>query len=179
MSKLRRTHYRWFVLATALVGLTACGGSDVSDLETYIANSKLKYKGNIEALPQIAPYEIYRYHAEGKRDPFKPTVSLVKSLAVNRVDNGINPDTGRAREELEKYSLDSLHMVGTMLNDGVTWGIVRAPNNSIVRVRKGNYMGQNYGKIVAITETKIELREIVPDGRGGWIEQPNTVKLSQ
>lgn len=179
MSMTYKQHFQLIAIIAMMSGLSACGGSDVSDLETYIANSKLKYQGNIEALPQIAPYEVYRYHADGKRDPFKPTVSLVKSLALNRVDNGVNPDTGRVREELEKYSLDTLHMVGTMLNDGVTWGIIRAPNNAIYRVRKGNYMGQNYGKIVAITETKIELREIVPDGRGGWIEQPNTVKLSQ
>jgi type IV pilus assembly protein PilP len=179
MNMMRIKYCRLITLFAVIGSLAGCGGSDVSDLETYIANSKLKYKGNIEALPQIAPYEVYRYHADGKRDPFKPTVSLVKSLAINRIDNGINPDTGRVREELEKYSLDTLHMVGTMLNDGVTWGIIRAPNNAIYRVRKGNYMGQNYGKIVAITETKIELREIVPDGRGGWNEQPNTVKLSQ
>jgi len=38
-------------------------------------------------------------------------------------------------------------------------------------------MGQNFGRVVAITETEITLTEIVPDGQGGWREQPASVKL--
>ncbi|MEC7728529.1 MAG: pilus assembly protein PilP, partial [Pseudomonadota bacterium] len=49
----------------------------------------------------------------------------------------------------------------------------------IHRVRTGNYMGQNYGRIVGVSETRIELIEIVPNGRGGWVERPRSLTLEE
>lgn len=157
--------------------LAACGGQDVSDLETFIQTTKAKYTGNVESLPEIKPYESYRYHA-ASRDPFKPSVSLVKSISMAS-RNGIRPDAKRAKEDLEEYPLETLKMVGAMNNDGLTWGIIKAPDNAIYRVRRGNFIGQNHGKIIKIMENKIELTEIVADGMGGWIERPASVTLSE
>ena len=38
-------------------------------------------------------------------------------------------------------------------------------------------MGQNYGEITEISEYKINLLEIVPDGLGGWLKRPRTIPL--
>ena len=158
--------------------LSACSKGDVSDLQQYVNETKTKHKGNIEPLPVVESYERYQYHSADKRDPFKPSVSLVKSISLS-ASNGITPDAKRTREDLEQFPLESLHMVGIMHNGGLTWGLIKAPDNTIYRVRKGNYMGKNHGKILNIAENKIQLKEIVSDGIGGWIEKPNSITISE
>ena len=36
-------------------------------------------------------------------------------------------------------------------------------------------MGRNHGRVISISETQIDLIEIVPSGAGGWIERPQTI----
>jgi len=38
-------------------------------------------------------------------------------------------------------------------------------------------MGQNYGRITSVSDQKIELTEIVPDGLGNYIERSSAVAL--
>jgi len=161
------------------LSLMSCAEQNLSDLEEYIAETKAKYIGKVEALPAITPYESYQYGVLEKRNPFKPSVSLVKSIELKRTTNGIQPSVARNKEELEKYALETLYMVGIMNNDGQQWALIKAPDNSIFRVREGNYMGENHGKIIKISESKIDLKEIVSDGLGGWIERANVVGLSE
>ncbi|MDH5544866.1 MAG: pilus assembly protein PilP [Gammaproteobacteria bacterium] len=165
------------VLALVLT-LSSCADEDLSDLQGYVESTKSKYQGTIEPLPAFMPYESYKYHGAQLRDPFKPSVSLVKTISITS-RNGVSPDAKRAREELEKYALESLTMVGVMHNQGLIWGIIKAPDNTIYRVRKGNYMGHNHGRITRIRDTEIKLQEIVSDGSGGWVERPNTLTLSE
>jgi type IV pilus assembly protein PilP len=40
-------------------------------------------------------------------------------------------------------------------------------------------MGQNEGRITAITPTKITLTEVVPDGLGGYLERPAALALNE
>jgi type IV pilus assembly protein PilP len=69
-------------------------------------------------------------------------------------------------------------MVGTLArDDGVLWALIKDGDNSVVRVKEGNYMGQNHGRILSISEYRINLIEIVPNGLGGWIERPRTLAL--
>jgi len=159
--------------------LSGCAKNDVSDLKTFVNEVKIKYKGQVEALPAIAPYESHHYSLSKTRDPFRPSVSLVKEATLKRSSSGLKPNEIRNKEGLEKYALQSLTMVGIMNNDGQNWAIVKAPDNTIYRVRKGNYMGENNGKITRISESGIDLREIVPDGRGGWVKRKNKLSLTQ
>lgn len=177
-SKLARNG-RLIVLFGCLISLTACSTDQMQDLREFVQETKTKYKGQVEPLPAVVPYESYRYSVAKQRDPFRPSMSLVKSVNMARNANGITPDTRRNREELERYELDSLSMVGIMVNEGEKWAIVRAPDGAIYRVRKGNYMGRNHGKIIKINETKVEIKEIIADGLGGWIERPNKISLAQ
>ncbi|MEQ8955860.1 MAG: pilus assembly protein PilP, partial [Gammaproteobacteria bacterium] len=45
------------------------------------------------------------------------------------------------------------------------------------RVSIGNYLGRNFGRITNISETQMNLTEIVPSGTGGWVERPQTLTL--
>lgn len=167
------------LFASTIVLATGCAENNMNDLIQYTQETKQKYMGQVEALPAITPYESYRYQVSEKRDPFKPSISLVKTIALKRASNGIKPNAIRNKEDLEKYPLESLVMVGIMNNNGQNWAIVKAPDSSIFRVKKGNYMGENNGKILKITESKIDLKEIVSDGLGGWIERPNKLAISE
>lgn len=159
--------------------MLSCAKDDVSDLDAYVGELKGKFKGQVEALPVILPYDSYHYSVARQRDPFRPSVSLVKEATIKRNSNGIKPNEVRNKEGLEKYALQSLIMVGIMNNNGQNWAIVKAPDGTIFRVRKGNYMGENHGKIKSITESGIDLTEIVADARGGWIERSNKLNLTE
>ena len=94
-------------------------------------------------------------------------------------ESGIAPDFNRRKEELESYSLDSIRMVGILEQLGVTWGLVKTKEGTIHRVKTGNYMGQNHGRIVQISEDRIDLTEIVQDGTGGYSERQASLALAE
>ena len=69
-------------------------------------------------------------------------------------------------------------MVGTLSQKNGMWAIIKAPDGLVYRVTRNNYMGQNYGRITKISEDKVELTEIVPDGLGGWQERSASLVLA-
>jgi len=161
-------------------GLTACSGNNREDLRSYVEEVKARQHSKIEPLPEFAPYETHLYSASNARDPFTaPAYSAPRSQVARGSGTGIAPDFKRSREPLESDPLDSLRMVGTLERNGNSWALVRMSDSTIHRVKPGNYMGQNYGKIIQITESEVELTEIVPDGLGGWMERQAALALSE
>ena len=156
------------------VGLAACGGG-TDDLDAYVNEVKKRKGGVIEPLPEITPYEIFNYVADkqGIRSPFRPDTP--QSAAGN---SGPRPDDERSREYLESFPLDALSMVGTLHIDNTLYGLIRTSDGLIHRVVPGNYMGQNDGRITQISESEIDLVEIISDGIGGYIERDAAVGLT-
>ena len=169
----------------AIAGLTlalgGCAEQSMSDLKSYVKDVMARPGKPPEPLPPIEPYEIYAYSSSEDTDPFQPfyVAPPEPPPGSQQADGGIKPDTNRNREELEAHPLDSLRMMGTLEREGEVWGIVRAPDAVIHRVKVGNYLGQNHGKIVDISEEFIALSEIVPDGQGGWVERDASLALFQ
>lgn len=87
-------------------------------------------------------------------------------------------EKNRRKEELESYPLDSMSMVGSMRKDGQDTALLRV-NQLIYQVKTGNYLGQNYGRILQIGEHSIKLREIVQDATGDWVERMTTLDLQE
>ena len=162
------------LLACASIGLTACGAG-MDDLDAYINEVKARPGGRIEPLPEITPYEVFTYVAdvEGLRSPFMPDTPQAAGPA-----GGTRPDPDRPREFLEGHPLDSLRMVGTLNLGETAYGLIQTPDGLIHRVLPGNYMGQNDGRIVEISESEIQLVEIISDGIGGYIERDAAISLS-
>jgi type IV pilus assembly protein PilP len=161
-------------------GLTACGDSNTEDLRSYVEEVKSRQHARIEPLPEFAPYETHLYQAAGDRDPFTaPVYSAPRSKAAQAAGDGISPNFNRAREPLEAEPLDSLRMVGTLERNGSSWALVRMNDSTIHRVKPGNYIGQNHGKIISISESEMGVTEIVPDGLGGWMERQAALALSE
>jgi type IV pilus assembly protein PilP len=166
------------LLVISSVFLTACSGtSDSTDLKRFVEDTLNKPRGRIEPIPVFKPYEFFSYSAAGLRSPFE--LPVVVDAEVNmQPASDIRPDLERPREHLEQYALGSLSMVGTLArDDGVLWALIKDGDSSVVRVKEGNYMGQNHGRILSISEYRINLIEIVPNGIGGWIERPRTLAL--
>lgn len=172
---------RFFSACSISLLLSACSsGGDMSDLQTYISQAKAKNNITLEPLPTIRNFTSHSYASERLRDPFEPPV-IEKPTAPQPlpVNNGIRPDDSRGKEELEQYPLDALQMVGTVEQDGRIWAIIKAPDNTVHRTRPNNYIGQNHGRILGITEDKIDLTEIVPDGTGGWRRRTAALVLGE
>jgi type IV pilus assembly protein PilP len=156
------------VLAGVLL-LSACS-DDMDELRQYAAQVKARKSKQIEPIPQIKQYEAFTYVAGDRRDPFTPTPPQSA-----RGNDGLRPDTNRNREALEEFPLDALKMVGLITFNKTTYAMIKAPDGVIHRVTVGNYIGQNFGKITKITDSEVALDEIVPDGFGGFKEQPATL----
>jgi len=163
---------RAVVLAGLAVGaLSACSG-DMDELQKQIEEVKKLPGGHVEALPEIKPYETFAYDASSIRSPFVPGAPAASTNA------GLRPDQRRNREFLEQFSLDTLKMVGTLDLGGHNYGLVQTQDGLVHRVLPGNYIGQNDGRILSVTSSKINLTEIVPDGVGGYIERPAALGLT-
>jgi len=157
------------------VSLTACGGEENVDLRSYVAEVKAQQKSRIPPLPKPQTFEVFTYDDATLRDPFVPTVEL---QAAN-TNNGLKPDLSREREVLEQYAIGSLKMMGSLEKNGRRWALIRASDGTLHRITVGRHLGKNNGEVLAITETQLELKEIVPDGLGGWIERRTTLAVSE
>lgn len=166
----------WLVLALSLAG---CSSSNTTDLRTFVTDVRNRQQARIEPLPEFKPYETFLYQASDLRSPFSPSTPSQAEQVLTGNANSIHPDANRPRETLEDFPLDTLRMVGTLEQQGQSWGLVLASDGTIHRVQPGNYAGQNHGKIKEITEYEIALTEIVPDGLGGWMERPASLVLSE
>jgi len=178
--KLIKKMLQWLIAGFFLLLISGCVNDDVSDLTTYMAKVKARPKGKIAPLPEIKIVEPFIFKPAGLRDPFRPVERLDEPEEIDvSKGTGIRPDTGRRKEELELYSLDTLRMVGTLSMNSGLWGLVKASDVTIHRVKVGNHMGRNYGKIIRIVQDKIELMEIVPDQQGTWKEQQASLALTE
>jgi type IV pilus assembly protein PilP len=163
-------------IALAAAVLAALGGcsSDMDEMRAKIDEMKSRPSRGIEPLPEVKPYETFEYAASDQRAPFEAGMPASASSP-----NSIRPDPSRPREFLEQFSLDTLHMVGTLKLQGRIYGLVQTRDGLVHRVLPGNHLGQNDGRITALEEGKISLIEIVPDGMGGFIERPAALALSE
>ena len=165
-SSYKSTH----IICLAILSMTVAGCSqDNSDLYRFIEETKAKHVGSVKPLPQFEPYRNFSYEASDLRDPFESAFETEASGPTS--DSDITKNETRPREVLEGYPLDTLRMVGILVQNEHTWGLVKDPNNVVHRVLTGNYIGQNEGQIMAVSEQKINVIEIIPDGLGGYIER--------
>ena len=191
MSFIHSNRYiRLTIVPLAILGIAGCVSGDMSDLEKQVSEIMSKPGGRLEPLPEIKPYEAYVYES-GKleaRNPFKRFYVVEQSLAIEEsegpVDDGLteemrNEIQNRNREELEGFELDSIKMVGTLQSEDNHWGIVIDPGGVVHRVKTGNYIGLNIGKITSIEEEQIEVREIIKDNSGRYGERKALLPLTE
>ncbi|MCK5902320.1 MAG: pilus assembly protein PilP [Cocleimonas sp.] len=161
-----------FTLVT--VFLSACN-KDISDIDDYFSEKKAAPAKPIDPMPELKPYLRYVYPKHDK-NPFDVSM-LIPDTTPKIIDNGIKLDTTRVREFLESFPLDGLEMVGTVSKEKTLWALIRTPDGGVQSIKKGNFIGQNYGRILSISEVKIDLKEVVPNGSGGYKEREISLNL--
>ena len=158
--------------------VAGCAKKDMTDLEQWVVNVKARKPTPIDPIPQIRQAETFLYIAGGRRNPFERNIQTPRSEVAGPA-TGPRPDPNRRKEELEAFPLDSLRMVGTLDKGGQRWALIQTPDRTIHRLRVGNYIGHNDGKIIAIYENKIKVRELIPNGRGGYAERKASLALGK
>lgn len=168
------------VILISIALLFAGCGRSMNDLYTYIDKVKSREPTGIDPIPEVKPYQSYRYESDNKRNPFD--VSIFQATLVHKIrkpGSTISPDPDRTPEFLETFPLDTLRMVGTMEQQGNLWALIQTPERTIQRILKGNYLGQNNGKVLEVSDAGVEIQEIIPDGFGGWRKRDGSIAISE
>lgn len=167
---------RLLVSSLMLLGLTGCDfGADYTDLRIYMDQVRARPMRPIEPIPAFQPYEAFTYSAAALRSPFLPPskIELKRKIAGQPE---VKPDETRAREFLEGFNIEEFQMVGSIANERGMYALLGGAGG-VYRVKKGDYLGRNHGQIQSISDDRIEVVEIVPDGEGGWLQRPRTISL--
>ena len=165
------------VAASAALLIAGCGGEEHSDLKQELAQATKDFRGRVDPLPQVKPYEPVPYNAEGQIDPFRPErIEVAQAGRSSASASKIAEHEKRLKEPLEAFPLESIQMLGSITQEKEVFALVKAGPN-LYRVRKGNYMGQNFGVITAIDEAQISLKELVQDSGGEWVERSSSLQL--
>ena len=161
----------------SVVFLVSCGGEEHQDIKQWMKEQSKDMRGRVPPLPEIKPFPIVSYDAMDLLDPYRPA-KIEPTKKLDGGGSGPKPDLNRPKEELEKYPLESLKMVGTVNINGKKFAIIQA-DKRVFRVTTGNYMGLNYGKAVKVTETEVQLKELIQDTQGNWEEREGALQLQE
>ena len=169
------------VLMTSTL-LLGCSSSAEDELREWMAQEKANAKPKVTPLEEPKPFKPQAYTGAEGMDPFNP-LKLIQVLRRESAQSSIStalltPELSRRKEPLESEPLDAMVMVGSLDKKGVPTALIKV-GNLLYQVRVGNYLGQSYGKITKITENSVQLREIVQDGGGDWIERISTLELQE
>ena len=160
--------------------LTGCSSSDQNELQQWMTEQRNTARPKITPLAAPTKFTPETYGQEGSIEPFskQKLVQALKRDSNQATANAalIAPELSRRKEPLESSPLDTVVMVGSLIKTGQPVALIRV-DNLIYQVRVGNYLGQNYGRITAVTESNLTLREIVQDATGEWIERSATLQL--
>lgn len=160
-------------IITLCLLLTGCT-TEQEDLRAWMAQESRSMVGKITPLPEIKSFPTVAYSQGDAVDPFR--ISRIQLETRTRVGTG--PDMSRPREPLEAFPLESLRMVGTIMQDERAHALVNV-GGKIHQVAVGNYLGQNHGMVGKVTETEIILNEIVEDINGDWVERVTRLLLQE
>ena len=164
--------------AAAALLLGACS-ADHDELRQWMEQQRREVKPNVTPLQAPKKFDPQPYNSAQAVDPFstqKLTVALKQE--ARQPNSLLSAELNRRKEPLEAYPLDSMSMVGSVNKLGQPFALLRV-DALLYQVKVGDYLGQNYGKILRIAETEVALREIVQDAAGEWIERPATLQLQE
>jgi type IV pilus assembly protein PilP len=180
-------YFDGFYLGLMAILLSGCNDPGIADLEKYVAEIKAIENPLVEPIPEYRHIPPYFYEVQDQRDPFLPwTDANTKrpDIDLGEDDDGENPcpsipDSNRVQVGLEEMPLDALQMVGTLKTDGILWALVVSKGDGILyQVKQNDYMGDNYGQIINISEEQIDILEQLPDGSGCWTQKVTNIRLA-
>jgi type IV pilus assembly protein PilP len=166
------------VLFLLLSTLSGCGDSGVQEVREWIADVKAHTHVLISKLTEPKKFIPFVYAGKTSIDPFNANKLLVVLAKMQANTNGLKPNLERRREALEGYPLDTVTMVGTLQKVGLSYALLQI-DKTVFQVKVGNYVGQNFGMVTRISETEVNLKEIVQDASGEWVEREAKLALQE
>ncbi|MGO2125630.1 pilus assembly protein PilP [Psychrobacter sp.] len=161
-------------LSIAVLSITGCTDR-IGMAEQAMTDIRNQPAQPIEPPPKAELVGDFVYSASAQRSPFLPP-SLVNAQGPTTSIDGVRPDPARVKEQLEQYELAQLVFRGVVTSpEGQEYALIQRPDGSVANVKVGDYLGVNNGRIVEITPTQINLIEIVPDSRAGFVEKPQSL----
>lgn len=162
--------------------LFACTNSEHSDLNDWVQEQRSSARPRVQPLSEPLVFTPQPYISADGVAPFLRT-KLTQVLSRETAQNASNmallhAEQNRLKEELESYPLDSIVMVGSLKKNGSDTALLQV-NKLIYPIKVGSYIGQNYGRILNISEQNIKLREIIQDSTGDWVEKITTLDLQE
>ena len=175
-------HFSLLVFAGLLVILSACGSSRDDDIRQWMLEERNQTRPKVEPIPAPKQFKPEAYTNAASMEPFskEKLTQALKRDSSQVVANGalVAPELARRKEPMEAFPLDAMALVGSILKEGQPVALVKV-DNLLYQVKQGSYLGQNYGRVVKISETEVTLREIVQDAVGEWIERVATLQLQE
>ncbi|EDN69822.1 Pilus assembly protein [Beggiatoa sp. PS] len=180
---------RYLVIIGLLLVLSGCSDTSISDLERYVAKIKAKENPHVEAIPEIKQIPPYFYEVQHMRDPFKALEEAIARPSPGSLSTGTRrkkgekqkycppPNPNRVRVGLELISLDTIKMIGTLETNGILWALIQSKEGTIYRLKKDDFLGEHHGKVIHISEQKIDILEQVPDDKGCWKPRITAIKF--
>ncbi len=173
---------RTLLLILTMFVLVGCLPSGEDELRLWIADQRASTKPSVTPLTEPKKFVPEPYSQGAALEPFNQ-VKLTQALRKDSAQVASNaaliaPEMTRRKEPLEAFPLDAMAMVGSLNKTGIPVALLKV-DNLIYQVKVGSYLGQNYGKVVRITENSIQLREIAQDATGDWIERPVSLDLQE
>ncbi|MUH73136.1 pilus assembly protein PilP [Psychrosphaera haliotis] len=165
------------VLLILSLFLVACN-DDVSDIQQYMNKIKSGTPVKIEPIPAVNQFQHIDYSMISRRSPFDLPSPEVIQENYEPAQNCLAPDPRRRKQPLEKFALDNLSMRGTLGTDKEVWALIQASDGSLHRVTEGNFVGLYNGRITSVSDNRVILVELIPDGAGCWKERTARVQLA-
>jgi type IV pilus assembly protein PilP len=164
-------------IALACFALASCSGEQHSDLRQFVKDSDSMPRGRIPPLPEVRPYEPFEYAAFDLVDPFVPR--KIEAPKTSNIPGALQPPANHRKGPLEAFPLENLKMVGTLEQHKKVYALIKTPDNNLYRVMAGDFMGQNFGRIIDINESALKLKELVQDSGNEWKEEERTLLLQE
>ena len=172
-------HLSRTLVVVGVVALTAGCGSETEELQGWMDQQRREVKPSVTPLVPPKKFDPAPYASAQAVEPFSnQKLSVALKQESKQPNSLVAAELNRRKEPLEFYTLDGMNMVGSVTKQGKPFALLRV-DNLLYQVKVGDYLGQNYGRILKITETEIALREIVQDAAGEWIERPSTLQLQE
>lgn len=168
----------FLLLMVMAVGLSGCGGEQ-QELQDWMDQQRREARPSVKPLAAPKKFDPVPYANAQQIDPFSAQkLSVALKQEARQPNSMLSAEMSRRKEPLESFPLDSMSMVGSVAKAGAPVALLRV-DNLLYQVKAGDHLGQNYGRVLRITETELVLREIVQDAAGEWIERNATLQLQE
>jgi type IV pilus assembly protein PilP len=172
---------RLMLPVAAAVLAAGCAPSSETELRQWMAEVRQQVRPVTNPVAPPKEFTPYGYESGALIDPFDPQkvlTAVVRQQQVRATASTIRPDLERRREALEAFPLDDIKMVGMMRRNNLNVALLQGGGTTHM-VRVGNYVGQNFGLVTRISESEVQIKEIVQDAAGEWVERPAKLELQE